>query len=472
MQRRKFISSVYLGFTVFLIGIWGDASSQPQKRTNIIFILADDLGWADVGCYGNTYNETPNIDKLASQGIKFTQAYAAAPVCSPYRAALLTGQYPARVGIIDYMRWESDPLSKNHVTISEMLQKSGYKTGLIGKWHLTGYKDKGAKDEVYPTEHGFDEAILWEKDKKDQNFDAWYDDKNEYITDRLGEEAVQFIERSKNQPFFLYLSHYAVHTWLGGKGHLINKYRFKNAEGRYKRGGYYEDKIKIWKEQYVTPSLGAVLESLDQTVGMVMNKLDELGLSENTIVVFTSDNGGEEFVTSNAPLRAGKSTLYEGGLRVPLVIRWPGKISANTVSDFATCNFDFYPTLLEAAEITPDPGQKLDGKSILPVLKDPEFKTDRKTFYWHYPLEKKHFLGGRSSGAIRHGDWKLIEYFDTGEIELYNLADDIGEKQNLADQNTAKKDEMYKLLVEWRKKNNFVIDPKCANYDPNDKSGG
>jgi len=470
MQRNKSVSMV-LGLLVLLFFSLGCSSDQPPKKPNIVFILADDLGWADVGCYGNNYNETPNIDELARQGMKFTQAYAAAPVCSPYRAALLTGQYPARVGIIDYMRWESDPLSKNHVTLAEMLQKSGYKTGLIGKWHLTGYKDKGAKDEVYPTEHGFDEAILWEKDKGDQNFHAWYNDKNEYITDHLGREAVQFIERSKNQPFFLYLSHYAVHTWLGGKGHLINKYRFKNADGRYKRGGY-EDKIKIWKEQYVTPSLGAVLESLDQTVGMVMNKLDELGLSENTIVVFTSDNGGEEFVTSNEPLREGKSTLYEGGLRVPFVIRWPGKIPENTVSDFATCNFDFYPTLLEAAEITPDPGQKLDGKSILSVLKDPEFKTDRKTFYWHYPLEKKHFLGGRSSGAIRHGDWKLIEYFDTGEIELYNLANDISEKQNLTDQNTTQKDELYKLLEKWRKKNNFVIDPNCANYDPNDKSGG
>jgi arylsulfatase A-like enzyme len=338
--------------------------------------------------------------------MKFTQAYAAAPVCSPYRAALLTGQYPARVGIIDYMRWESDPLSKDHITLAEMLQKSGYKTGLIGKWHLTGYKDKGAKDEVFPEEHGFDEAILWEKDKNEKNFQAWYDDKNEYITDRLGKEAVQFINRWQDQPFFLYLSHYAVHTWLGGKGHLINKYRFKNADGRYQRSGY-EDKVKIWKEQYVTPSLGAVLESLDQTVGMVMDKLDELGLSENTIVVFTSDNGGEEFVTSNVPLRAGKSTLYEGGLRVPLVVRWPDNIPANTLNKFPTCNFDFYPTLAEAVGITPNPAQHMDGRSILSVLKDPENEMTPETYYWHYPLEKKHFLGGRSSGAIRHGDWKL-----------------------------------------------------------------
>ena len=471
MQQRKFINLVGLGLAVFLFGIWGCSSNQSQKRPNIIFILADDLGWADVGCYGNTYNETPNIDKLAHQGMRFTQAYAAAPVCSPYRAALMTGQYPARVGITDYMRWESDPLSTNHVTFTELLQRAGYKTGLIGKWHLTGYKDKGAKDEVHPAEHGFDETILWEKEKRDKNFHGWYNVANKYITDELGKEAVQLIERWKDKPFFLYLSHYAVHTWLGGKGHLANKYRFKKGTGRYAMGPYRDTK-KVWKEQYVTPSLAAVLESLDQTVGMVLNKLDQLGLSDNTIVVFTSDNGGEEFVTSNEPLRAGKSTLYEGGIRVPFVIRWPDKIPANTMNEIPTCNFDFYPTFLEAAGILPDPEQKLDGKSILPVLKDPESKFTQETFYWHYPLEKKHFLGGRSSGAIRHGDWKLIEYFDTGEIELYNLAKDISEKQNLADQNMAKKDEMYKLLVEWRKKNNFVIDPKCANYNPNDKNGG
>jgi len=222
----------------------------------------------------------------------------------------------------------------------------------------------------------------------------------------------------------------------------------------------------VFKDQYVTPHLAANLESLDDTVGMVMEKLDALGLAENTIVIFTSDNGGEEFVTSNHPFRAGKSTLYEGGIHEPLIVRWPGKVPANTISNVTTSNFDFYPTLLDAAGINVDPKQKLDGLSILPVLKNPQYKIDRETFYWHYPLEKKHFLGGRSSGAIRHRDWKLIEFFDTGEIELYNLADDIGEKNNLADKNIQKKEELYKMLVDWREKNNFVIDPACANYDP------
>lgn len=467
MDRRSFLSSMIMGVASTSFIGWKFKTPKKEKP-NIVFILADDLGWADLGCYGNTYHETPNIDRLAHQGVKFTQAYAAAPVCSPYRAALITGQHPARVGITDFLRWKSDPLPTDHITLAEMLKRAGYKTALIGKWHLTGFKDKGAKEEIPPTEHGFDRAILWERKKLSGlggKYHGWFNDKNEYITDRLGEEAIKLIEEWKDQPFFLYLSHYAVHTWLGGKGYLINKYKFKKRTGRYKTHPY-RDKKEVWKEQYVTPSLAAVLDSLDQSVGLVLKKLDQLGLSDNTIVVFTSDNGGEEFVTSNYPLRAGKSTLYEGGIRVPLVVRWPGKIPENTVSDIPTCNFDFYPTFLDAIGIKPDPRQKLDGISILPVFKNPKFKLNRETFYWHYPLEKPHFLGGRSSGAIRHGDWKLIEYFDTGDIELYNLANDIGEKENLADKNKDKRDELYKMLVEWRQKNNITIDPKCMNYDP------
>ena len=465
MKRRDFMKTASAGAAAMALPFGIQLNDQSGKKPNIVFILADDLGRADLGCYGNNYHETPHIDKLAGQGMKFNQAYAAAPVCSPYRAAFMTGQYPARVGITDYMRWVSDPLSTDHITIAEMFKRAGYKTGLVGKWHLTGYKDKGAKDEVFPEEHGFDEAIMWEKVKSDHGFKHWFNDQNEYLTDRLGKEAVNFIERWKDQPFFLYFSHYAVHTWLGAKGHLTDKYKFKKRTGRYKPGPY-RNTLKVFKDQYVTPHLAANLESLDDTVGMVMEKLDALGLAENTIVIFTSDNGGEEFVTSNHPFRAGKSTLYEGGIHEPLIVRWPGKVPANTISNVTTSNFDFYPTLLDAAGINVDPKQKLDGLSILPVLKNPQYKIDRETFYWHYPLEKKHFLGGRSSGAIRHRDWKLIEFFDTGEIELYNLADDIGEKNNLANKNIQKKEELYKMLVDWREKNNFVIDPACANYDP------
>lgn len=445
-----------------------DILGQSGKKPNIVFILADDLGWAELGSYGNSYNETPNIDRLARKGMKFTQAYASALVCSPYRAALMTGQHPARVGITDYMRWESDPLPAHHITLPEMLQQNGYKTGLVGKWHLTGYKEKGADREIPPEEHGFDEAILWDKEKNEAlngNFKGWYNDQNEYLTDRLGEEAIQFIERSKDQPFFLFLSHYAVHTWLGGKGHLVNKYRFKKRKGRYEMGSYRDTK-KVWKDQYVTPNLAAVLESLDQTVGMVTDKLKELGLTEDTIVIFTSDNGGEEFVTSNYPLRAGKSTLYEGGIRVPFIVSWPNVVPPNTVNkNTLTNNYDIYPTLLEAANITPDSRQKLDGQSILPAFRDPS-KRMTAPLYWHYPLEKPHFLGGRSSGAIREGDWKLIEYFDTGEIELYNLAEDIGEENNLEGRQPGIKTKLLDKLRKWRKQNGIHIPPSVRNYDP------
>jgi len=466
MRGKLFINIITSGLVIITAGFWDFSSADQPAKPNIVFILADDLGWSELGCYGNTYNETPNLDKLARQGMKFTQAYAAAPVCSPYRAAFLTGQYPARVGITDYMRWTSDPLPRDHITLAEMFQQAGYKTGLVGKWHLTGYKDKGASDEIHPTEHGFDEEILWGR-KKGEEFKGWYNDKNEYLTDRLGKEAVQFIDRHKNEPFFLFLSHYAPHTYLMGKGHLVNKYMLKKKTGRYQWENYANNTMRVWKERYVSTQMAAMLETLDESVGMVLEKLDQLGLAKNTIVIFTSDNGGEEFVTSNYPLRAGKSTLYEGGIREPLIVRWPGVVPENVVSNVPTSNYDFYPTLLEVAGITPDPRQKLDGISILATFKNPSQGIARNTFYWHYPLEKKHFLGGRSSGAIRHSDWKLIEYFDTGKIELYNLAEDIGEKNNLAEQNPDKKNEIYSMLVDWRNKNGFTIDSNCTNYDPN-----
>jgi len=449
--RRDFLKAIGQGAVALTMLPSFQSCIVSQKKPNIIFILADDLGWAELGCYGNTFNETPNLDKMASQGMRFTQAYAAAPVCSPYRAALMTGQYPARVGITDYLRWTSDPLPTRHVTIAEMLQQAGYKTGLIGKWHLTGYKDKGAKSEIPPTDHGFDEDILWEEKRRGE-FNGWFNDKQEYITDRLGKEAVQFIERHKNEPFFLYLSHYAPHTYLMGKAHLVNKYMLKKKTGRYSWESYSDNTMRVWKERYVTTQMAAVIESLDESVGIVMDKLDKLGLTDNTILVFTSDNGGEEFVTSNVPFRAGKSTLYEGGIREPLIIRWPGIVPKGAVCNTSTMNVDFYPTFLESIGIKPDPRQYLDGVSILPVLKDPRVTLERNILYWHYPLEKPHFLGGRSSGAIRQGDWKLIEFFDTGTFELYNLSEDIGEEHDLAAKMPEKVSDLHKMLADWRKK--------------------
>ena len=453
-SRRDFLKSLGLGAVT--LAIQGCESTSElisdkasKDRPNIIFILADDLGFTELGCYGNNFNETPNLDKIADRGTMFTNAYASAPVCSPYRAALMTGQYPARVGITDYLR-PNDPkhLSTDHITIAEMLKRAGYATGIIGKWHLTGYANHDAK-EVPPTQHGFDEAIVSENRGigGGSYFHPYHFNEEinkrlpgkEYLVDRCNLEAVEFIERHKDGPFFLYLSHYAVHTRLQGKDELVAKYEKKPGTGIGN------------KAPRNNPHLAAQLESIDDGVGMIMDKLDELGLVENTVLIFTSDNGGEDRVTSNAPLRAGKSTLYEGGIREPLIIRWPKVLKPGSVCNRPTSNIDFYPTLLHVAGLRPDPRQHLDGVSILPLLKNPGTELDRNTLYWHYPLKKPHFLGGRSAGAIRQGDFKLIEFFDNGEVELYNLTEDISEKHNLVGELPEKAAELKKRLTEWRR---------------------
>jgi arylsulfatase A len=452
-SRRDFLKFVGLGMVTVAVqgckstsAIFSDKMSK--NRPNIIFILADDLGYAELGCCGNTFNETPNLDELADRGIKFTNAYASAPVCSPYRAALMTGQYPARVGITDYLRPnDANHLSTDHITIAEMLKRAGYATGIIGKWHLTGYANHGA-EQVPPTEHGFDEVIVSENRGigGGSYFHPYHFNREiekrlpgkEYLVDRCNLEAVEFIERHKDGPFFLYLSHYAVHTRLQGKDELVAKYEKKPGAGRGN------------KASRNNPHLAAQLESIDEGVGMIMNKLDELGLTENTVLIFTGDNGGEDRVTTNAPLRAGKSTLYEGGIREPLIIRWPPVVKPGSICNTQTSNIDFYPTFLQLAGLRPAPRWHLDGVSILPLLKNPQAKLARSTLYWHYPLKNPHFLGGRSAGAIRQGDFKLIEFFDNGEVELYNLAEDIAEKNNLAEKLPEKVKELQKRLTAWR----------------------
>jgi arylsulfatase A len=452
-SRRNFLKTLGLGVTT--LAAQGCASiselitgKASEDKPNIIFILNDDLGWAELGCYGNKFNETPNLDKLASGGMRFTEAYAAAPVCSPYRAALMTGQYPARVGITDYLRPnDAKHLSTDYVTIAEMLKRAGYATGIIGKWHLTGYAHHGAK-EIGPDLHGFDEVIVSENRGigGGSYFHPYHFNQEikkrlpgrEYLVDRCNLEAVEFIERHKDGPFFLYLSHYAVHTRLQGKDELVAKYEKKPGVGKGN------------KARRNNPHLAAQLESIDEGVGMIMDKLDELSLTNNTVLIFTGDNGGEDRVTSNAPLRAGKSTLYEGGIREPLLIRWPEVVKAKSVCNTPTCNIDFYPTFLQVIGRKVSRGQHIDGISILPLLKNPKAALGRDTFYWHYPLEKPHFLGGHSAGAIRQGNFKLIEFFDTAQVELYNLADEISEEHNLAAELPKKVSELQKRLAKWR----------------------
>jgi arylsulfatase A len=418
------------------------AAVPSKKHPNIIFILADDLGWAEAGCYGNTFNSTPNIDRLAADGLRFTNAYSAAPVCSPTRASIMTGQHPARVGITDYLRAD-DP---NHLrpaasSLPRMLKQAGYHTGLIGKWHLMGDYSTRKGD---PKLHGFDEVICSESSYIGPGY-YWHPYKHlaglaartpgEYLTDRLNQEAVDFIGRNAGQPFYLHLAHYAPHTKLDAKPELAAKYKSRPEAGQKKNN----------------PLLAAMLESIDQGVGRILDELRRRGLDRDTLVIFNSDNGGEMNVTTNAHLHGGKSQLFEGGIRVPLVVRWPGEIPANQTCPVPVVSTDYYPTLLEIAGTRPPSNYTLDGVSIVPLLRNPKAAGKERDICWYYPLDQDHFLGGRSALAIRHANWKLIEFLKTGEKQLFDLAADPSETQDLA---SAKPDIVRQLagrLAAWRK---------------------
>ena len=436
--------------------------SVEGSKPNIVFILADDLGWADLPCYGNTFNEAPNLDKLAGSGMRFTNAYAACPVCSPTRASIQSGQYPARVGVIDFIpgHWrpfEEVIVPKNRTqylpgeieTIAETLKKVGYKSGYFGKWHL------GYSLETVPEGQGYDKVHVY-------SGGGFYNSKfkpipeKEYegrLSEILTDMSVDFMEENQNDPFFLFLAHYDVHVQLDGDKYLIDKYLKKERKDEYPGNAVY----------------AAMIEHVDKSVGRIVKKLDELGLDENTIVIFYSDNGGligrfdkiplldnrslsvyknsplKYIASSNAPLRAEKGTVYEGGIREPLIIKWPGKIKTGTVSEALITSVDFYPTLLELAGVEP-PRQILDGKSILPELLENKYDSERD-IYWHYPV----YHHAQPMGAIRKGNWKLVENFVTGEMNLYNLEADISEAMDLSELYPGKTDELLQLLKLWQK---------------------
>jgi arylsulfatase A len=450
-------------FSLLLFNASSRAQSQNQKP-NIIFILADDLGWGELGCYGNTFNETPNLDKLSTQGLKFTQAYAAAPICSPTRAALMTGQYPARVRITDFLpgktdRW-LDPAK--YITVNEALSKAGYHTGMFGKWHLdTDYKTgKGS-----PKAHGFDEVIGTEtKYIADGDYFFPYDkvesfttaeEPNEYLTDRQVLEASKFIERNKDKPFFMYLPFYAVHTKLDAPEEIVNKYK-KKFDAKYGNGEaekyYGKDNARHEADHRDNPYIAAMLERIDAGVGKIMETLQKTGLDKNTLLIFTSDNGAPGKVGNNAFLRAGKSWLYEGGIREDLIMRWPGKISPNTVTNEPMSTVDFYPTFLEVAGTKNAQGNLLDGVSLVPLVTSNK-APQRDELFWHYPSETGKWKP-RMASAVRKGDYKLIEFYLSKKLELYNIKNDPSEKNNLAETMPDKVKEMKKILDNWKKEVN------------------
>ena len=465
MKNQLFPFVLIPGLLNLLTGCTTGKKAVPD-RPNIIYILADDLGYSELGCYGNTFNETPELDRLARQGVRFTNAYAAAPVSSPYRAALMTGLYPARIGITDYLRPDAGIfLDTAYVTIAEALKNNGYHTGIIGKWHLSGYKSHNAPVEVLPDKQGFDEVISSEirgiaggSYFFPYHFNPGLKKKlvseKEFITDRMNLEAVEFIGKNHGKPFFLYLSHYAVHTNVHGKPELVEHFMQKEGCGDSapSDNNPENDPYKKWPSGYLArknnPHLAAQLRVIDNGIGMIREKLRELGIEDNTILIFTSDNGGETTITDNFPLRGGKSTLYEGGIKGPLIIYQPEKISGGRTLEEPVANYDFYPTLCELSGT--ELSVKTDGISLAPVLKGKETTKTTRTFYWHYPLAESHFLGGRSAGAVRKGDWKLIEFFDSGEYELYNISNDPGESRNLIKDQPEKARELMLSLKYWR----------------------
>jgi arylsulfatase A len=458
VNRMKHIITV-----CFLLPLCIDQGLHAQAKTqkpNIIFIMADDLGWGELGCYGNSFNETPNLDKLAQQGLKFTQAYASAPICSPTRVSIITGQYPARVHITDFLpaktdRW-LDP--SKYFTINEALSEGGYRTAMFGKWHLdTDYKSNRGG----PKAHGFDEVIGTEtKYIADGDYFFPYDKistftegrEDEYLTDRQCSELQSFIKRNKDSTFFAYLPFYSVHTKLDAPEALVNKYKNK-FDAKYGKGEaekmYGASNIRHEGDHLDNPYIAAMLERIDVGVGEIMKTLEETGLAKNTLIIFFSDNGGPGKFSNNGNLRAGKSWLYEGGIRESLIMRWPGKIKPNTVTDVPVCSLDFYPTFIEVAGVKNKPGNILDGSSLVPLITKNKVPS-REAFFWHYPSETGKWKP-RMASSVRKGDFKLIEFYLDHRYELYNIKDDPSEKNNLVNSMPEKARELTTILEKWKK---------------------
>ncbi len=476
-MRPPKASTVYAACLALLLGLgaWctgpriaSAAQGRPEQKPlpNVVLFLIDDLGWTDLGCYGSRYYETPNIDRLAGAGMRFTDAYAACCVCSPTRAAILTGKYPGRLHItaaipIDgHLRLPKPPplvppaycknLPLAELTLAEAFSEAGYACGFVGKWHVCWEK------EYFPQHQGFDVNIGGNGMGNPGNYFHPYNGRwrmtpkhpwvkwrtleggwpGEYLTDRLTDESIRFIKdcHAKRQPFLLFLSHYAVHTPLQAKKELIDNYARKPKTAEHGNAKY-----------------AAMIHSVDQSVGRVMQTLAEMDVADRTIVLFTSDNGGLERVSSQRPLRAGKATMYEGGHRVPLIVRAPG-VRAGSLCREAVTSTDLYPTLLEMTGLPPRPEQHLDGLSLVPLLEE-KGSIKRDAIYWHFP----HYVGtgvpsaATPSSAVRAGDWKLIEFFEDDRLELYNLKQDLSETRNLAAEMPEKAAELRKRLADWRR---------------------
>lgn len=460
-----------------LVGSLAGAADKP----NIVVFFVDDLGWMDIGANGADLHETPNIDRLAAEGLLFTDGYSASNICSPSRASFMTGMAPERHDVTDWISgwwhyWDDERKSQfkleppeftqefelHHKTIGDRMQEAGYRTAFIGKWHLCPTIEDADKaeqiDPYYPQYRGFDVNIAgnqygapgsyywpyekhWRLRKSVANFPPAEETKGLYLTDMLTNYAEGIIQDWKEDPFFILFSYYQVHTPIQGRADLVHKYREKLAAG----GEFLQ----------TDPEYAAMVESVDRSVGRVHARLERLGLDKNTLIIFTSDNGGldkgDGTPANNFPLRDGKGTPYEGGVRVPMIVKWPnGGVEAGSVSREPMITHDILPTILDVVdlEIKPSEAKKIDGLSLLPILKDPSANLDREALFWHYP--HYHIEGSTPYTAVRSGDWRAIHFYEDDRIELYNLKDDLGERNDLSAEMPEKASEMRKMIEKRR----------------------
>jgi arylsulfatase A len=524
-KRTSYLISILFSLFFVLLSACSDRSNQ--RPLNIVFFLVDDLGWRDVGSFGSEFYETPNIDRLAQKGIKFTNAYATSHVCSPTRASIMTGKYPARLNLTDWIGGRRSytferltspnflqELPLEETTIAEALRAHGYATAHIGKWHL-------GEDPHGPLEQGFDMRVPnWNKGWPKAGYyapfelDGIEDEPGQYLTDRLTDYAEEFISEKQNQPFFLYMSHYAVHDPIHGRPDLVEKYRKKLASieqsslPSFVLEGNPDDPHPLTNEQLASlidqPShqgyqalpertvkikqhqdnihFAAMVESMDESLGRIIDHIDHLGLTDNTLIVFAADNGGmsggnfgranriisedtldSAFATSNLPLRGAKGWLYEGGIRVPMVVKWPEKfLDSNRIVEEPIISTDFYPSLLEMAGLPASNDQTLDGVSFVPALKGEAF--DRGPIFWHFPQYSNHGMQS-PGGAVRLGDYKLLEYFEKNTVQLFNLREDIGEQNDLSLTEPKIREKLIALLHSWRKDVKAQMPQQNPNYD-------
>jgi arylsulfatase A-like enzyme len=443
-------------------------NAAAAARPNIVFFFADDLGWTGLRCFGSDLYETPNLDRLAAEGMKFTDAYSACTVCSPSRAAVMTGKYPARLHLTDFIAGQDRPFTKlripnwqkwlkhEEVTIAQALAIGGYKTAQVGKWHLNR-KDAGAKG-YDPVDHGFDRQVM--KPPAKGYFltkPAGGFKKGDFTTDYLASEAAKIVDEWKNDPFFLYFAFHVPHTPIMGKQELIDAYA-KKVQPNAKHNN---------------PTYAAMVHSMDEAVGKVIDQLEKSGVADNTVIVFTSDNGGltqrygkHDGFTDNYPLRRGKGSAYEGGVRVPFIVKWPGVTTAGTTCREPVIGIDYYPTFLEIAGIKGDAkhNQNVDGLSLVPLFKNPKAALKRDAIYWHYP--HYHAGGDGPYNAVRSRDWRLVQFYEDGSEALYNLKDDLHEQADVAGQNAAVAAKLRNQLDNWRIAVKAQMLMPNPNHDP------